>query len=455
VSKMSKVVRTSKFRHVFGTVAKKEECFDDLKATRSAWDSNYVCANPEFFGVLYESAGGGSFAVIPWKMSQQWKGKVDPKLPVISGHKGAVLDIDFHPFNDRLIASGSEDCMVKIWGIPEGGLKETMSTPLQNLTAHRRKVGTVKFNPIANNILVSTATDFTVKIWDIEKGQAHLSIDAKHADIIQCCDWNYNGSLITTSSKDKKIRILDPRQTAVAAEAEGHQGIKGSRVIWLGNKERLFSCGFTKGSEREYCLWDPKDMSKPLTRQNVDTSSGLLMPFYDNDTGVIFMGGKGDGNIRYYEVADAEIFYLSEFKSAIPQRGLAVMPKRGVNVSENEIVKMLKLSTKMVEPISFQVPRKSEIFQDDIFPDCPSGEASLTAHEWLGGSNANPKLMSLAPGFVQKKVTAEFNPEKVEEQKPMSEKEMKEEVEKLQKRVAYLEAELVKRDARIKELQGN
>jgi WD40 repeat protein len=42
--------------------------------------------------------------------------------PVVSGHKGPVLDIAFCPHNDNLIASGSEDCSAKLWIIPDGGL---------------------------------------------------------------------------------------------------------------------------------------------------------------------------------------------------------------------------------------------------------------------------------------------------------------------------------------------
>jgi len=440
---------------VFGNPPKKELCFDDLKATRSAWDSNYICANPLFFAVLWESGGGGSFAVIPWSAGKQWGGKVDPKLPVIAGHKSAVLDIDFNPFNDNLIASASEDCTGKIWGIPEGGLTQNITEPLQTLQGHRRKIGTCKFNPVANNLLATSGVDYAVKVWDIEKGQAVVSIDAAHADIIQSCEWNFNGSLLSTSCKDKKLRILDPRQQTVAQDVEGHQGVKGSRTCWLGVREKVISVGFSKNNEREFCLWDPREFSKPQLRQGVDSASGLLMPFYDNDTGLLFIAGKGDGNIRYYEVVDESpyVHYIAEYKSSTPQRGMALLPKRGVNVSENEVVKILKLGTKIMEPISFQVPRKSDMFQDDIFPDCASGEPALTAQQWLSGENSNPKTMSLAPGFVQKKVTTEFNPDKVEE-KPLSEKELKEEVEKLQKRVAYLEAELIKRDAKIKELSG-
>jgi len=448
---MSRVVRSSKFRHVFGTPFKKEKCYEELKVTRNAWDSNYAAANPLYLGVIWESGGGGSFAVIPWANS----GKADAKTPLINGHKNPVLDIDFNPFNDNLVASASEDCYVKIWGIPEGGLKENMSEPLQTLSGHKRKVGTVQFNPVANNILSSSSTDFSVKVWDIEKASPIISVDAAHTDIIQSADWNYTGNLLATSCKDKKVRIIDPRSGAVAAEGEAHQGIKGSRAIWLGNKDKILSCGFTKTSEREYCLWDPKDFSKPLLRNQVDSASGLLLPFFDNDTNVLFIAGKGDGNIRYFEVVDEApyIHYLTEYKSNVPQRGMCMLPKRCLNVSECEIERIMKVTVSAVEPISMQVPRKSDIFQEDIFPDCFAGEPALSSSEWVSGANAEPKIRSMAPGFVAKpKSDSSFNPEKAQEVKPLSERELKEEVDKLTKRVAYLEAELIKKDAKIKEL---
>jgi len=294
-----------------------------------------------------------------------------------------------------------------------------------------------------------------VKIWDIEKGKDVLSVDAQHSDIIQSSEWSANGSQLVTTCKDKKLRIVDPRQNKIATEVEAHQGIKGARAIYLG-VDKIFSCGFTKTSEREFAIWDSRNLATRLNSTIVDSASGLLMPFYDEDTKVLFLGGKGDGNIRYYEICDdaTGIYFLTEYKSNLPQRGMSAVPKRAVNISENEIVKMLKVSTKMVEPISFQVPRKSDMFQDDIFPDCFAGEPALTGDEWLGGEDAQPKLRSLAPGFVQKKQSADFNPDKQAEPKELSQKELKEEHEKLVKRVAYLEAELIKKDAKIKEMSG-
>jgi hypothetical protein len=450
----SRFVRSSKYRHVFGTPAKKELVFDGIKPSKSAWDSNKVCANTKFIGVIWDAGGGGAFCVL----NQNKPGKLNvANVPLIVGHSADVLDLDFNPFNESLIASGSEDGYAKIWQIPEGGLTGNLNDPVQSLSGHKRKVGSVSFSPVANNVLATSSTDFSVKIWDIEKGDAKLDVGG-HSDIIQSLSWNYNGTLISTASKDRKVRSIDPRTNQVVAEVEAHAGVKGMRVLWLGSKDKLFSTGFSKTSERQYSLWEARNFSKPLSTMNIDTASGIIMPFFDNDTNMLYLAGKGDGNIRYYELVDEDpfLYFLSEFKSATPQRGMGAVPKLGVDVSTCEIAKLLKLGATSVEPISFQVPRKSDIFQDDLYPDTPGTEPALSSDQWFAGQTAQPKLVSLAPGFVAPtKPAAEFKPVVKESEGPKNETELRSEYEKQKKRIAYLEAELVKRDARIKELGGN
>lgn len=41
---------------------------------------------------------------------------------MVGGHKGPVLNIAWCPHNDNVIASGSEDCVVKVWQIPDSGI---------------------------------------------------------------------------------------------------------------------------------------------------------------------------------------------------------------------------------------------------------------------------------------------------------------------------------------------
>lgn len=61
----SRFVRASKYRHVFGTAHKKDLCYDNLKVSRDAHDSNLVKVNGRFVAVNWQASGGGAFAVIP------------------------------------------------------------------------------------------------------------------------------------------------------------------------------------------------------------------------------------------------------------------------------------------------------------------------------------------------------------------------------------------------------
>lgn len=81
----------------------------------------------------------------------------------MGGHKGPVLDIAWCPHNDNVIASGSEDCVVKVWQIPDGGLSRTLTDPVVDLVFHQRRVGLVLWHPSALNVLLTAGSDNQVK----------------------------------------------------------------------------------------------------------------------------------------------------------------------------------------------------------------------------------------------------------------------------------------------------
>ncbi|KAG0240636.1 Coronin-like protein crn1 [Mortierella sp. GBA43] len=449
---MSRFVRASKYRHVFGTGAKREACHDNVKVSGNAWDTNLIKVNPKFFSLNWNSGGGGAFAVVPLTMT----GKLPENLPLCRGHSAPVLDTDFSPFNDYLVASGSEDSKVFIYNLPDELGEEDME-PVVRLTTHQRKVGQVLFNPVAENVLLSASTDLTMKLWDIEKGAEKQEITG-HTEIIQGVTWNYNGTLVATTCRDKKLRIFDVRSNKIVAHADSHPGVKGSRVVWMGDSDRIATTGFSKMSDRQVNIWDAGNLEKPLKSINLDTSSGVIMPFYDVDSNMLYLAGKGDGNIRYYEFENDELFLLSEFASTSPQRGIGFLPKRALNVNECEIARIYKVSNTTVEPISFTVPRKSDSFQADLFPDCIGAEPALTADEWFDGATANPKLISLENGFVapvKKEFVASAAAQVAETvvAAPKSEKEYQEAYHKLRQENEDLKNQLAQKDVKIRLLE--
>jgi coronin-1B/1C/6 len=60
-------------------------------------------------------------------------GRINPDHPLVGGHKGPVLDIAWCPHNDNVIASGSEDCVVKVWQIPDSGISRSVFPPAPSI----------------------------------------------------------------------------------------------------------------------------------------------------------------------------------------------------------------------------------------------------------------------------------------------------------------------------------
>ena len=52
------------------------------------------------------------------------------------------------------------------------------------------------------------------------------------------------------------------------------------QVVYLGDTGRLFTTGFSKFSDRQFGVWSQHDLSSPLQMDAVDSSSGVLFPFY-------------------------------------------------------------------------------------------------------------------------------------------------------------------------------
>ncbi|CAG07210.1 unnamed protein product, partial [Tetraodon nigroviridis] len=322
-------VRNSKFRHVFGQASKADQCYDDIRISQMTWDSNFCSVNPKFVAMIVDASGGGAFMVLPLSKT----GRIDMSYPTVCGHTGPVLDIEFCPHNDNIIASGSEDCSVM--------------------------------------------------------------------------------------EKEKP-----------------HEGFRPVRAVFVSDG-KILTTGFSRMSERQLALWDPKNFGEPLTLQELDTSSGVLLPFYDPDTGVVYLCGKGDSSIRYFEVTDEApyVHYLSMYTSKESQKGMGYMPKRGLEVNKCEIARcsdlmkkpssgvcfsprvkltgivffrFYKLHERKCEPIVMTVPRKSDLFQEDLYPDTIGPEPSVEADEWFQGKDGKPILISLKDGFASTTKTKEF-----------------------------------------------
>ena len=260
-----------------------------------------LTALKRYISVNWSSSGGGSFAILPlpspFHPVPGFQHKIFDTIPLARSHTAAVLDTDWSPHNDSIVASAGEDGKVMIWKVEDSafenwggeGWEPFDFDPVLRIDASSRKVGQVLFHPTASNVIASASGDYTVKLWDLAETNDPRSVLTGHGDIVQSVTFNPTGNLLVTTCRDRKLRIFDPRTGGEAVRVtDGHSGVKGSRVTWMGDLDKIATTGFSKMSDRQVSVWETGSLSNIKTL-SIDQSAGVLMPFW-SDNNILFIG---------------------------------------------------------------------------------------------------------------------------------------------------------------------
>ncbi|XP_063231894.1 coronin-7 [Bacillus rossius redtenbacheri] len=385
--------KASKYKNAAPIVPKPEACIRDISVGSYQTYGNNIACSAAFMAFNVDH-NGSSLAVLP----VDDRGRKSKGMPLLHAHSDTVTDMDFSPFHDGLLATGSQDCLVKVWHIPEGGLQESLSTAECTFSHKQRRVETVCFHPTAD-CLLTTSSYSTVTLWDVSSEKELYSSGAQHGDVVQAVSWRGDGSVLASCCKDRVVRVLDPRLPGCTHAAPGHQSIKDSRVAWLGDSTRILTTGFDSGRQREVFIRDLRNFQACEKTLTLDSSTGILMPLYDPDTGMLFLAGKGDTTISYLEVTEREPHLVEGLRHSGEQtKGACLVPKRALCVMQGEVNRVLQLASHCVVPITYQVPRKTyRDFHADLFPDTAGTEPQLSASQWYSGLNTAVPRISLDP----------------------------------------------------------
>ncbi|KAI8900517.1 hypothetical protein BC833DRAFT_581603 [Globomyces pollinis-pini] len=385
--------RYSAFRHVETNVKIVYEGFNYGNITPSN-ETNAFQVNEKYIA-FWMSGSGGRIAI--WNLDE--KGRLPAKIPcVINGVD--LNDFKFDPFQSNRIVSACDDGKLRIFSIPLLGLTEDLMDPIQIVPAHTNRISIIAFHPSIKDLLLSSSieqTEPTVKLWNLETNSCLYTIP--QTDMVHSCAFKLDGTLFATSTRDKKISTFNLRTGKAVTSGPSHSGSKTSRLTWIDDSNCVCSIGFSNGSQREILLYDERDLSKPLSITSLDISPSILIPFYDLDTKLLVLTGKGESTLSYYEIVDQTVVSLDNkhgFSSVTTS--VSFVPKLGVDVMATEIVKGYRLTSSTIETLSVVVPRvKKEYFQDDVFPDTIDFSTVINVNDWTKGHDPILKRVNLCP----------------------------------------------------------
>lgn len=219
-------------------------------------------------------------------------------LPLARSHTAAVLDTDWSPHADSIVASGGEDGKVMIWKVDdvfEGWAEDGWEPPsdfgpVARIDASPKKIGQVVWHPTVAHVLASASGEHTVKVWDLTSGDGDVrAVLSGHADAIQSIAFDPVGTVLATTCRDRKLRMFDVRIGGEPVRVtDGHGGVKGARVVWMGEMDRIATTGFSKMSDRQVGIWETGGLGNVKT-MTLDQSSGVVMPFW-TDNNILFLG---------------------------------------------------------------------------------------------------------------------------------------------------------------------
>ncbi|WP_322763155.1 pentapeptide repeat-containing protein [Frankia sp. Cr2] len=200
-----------------------------------------------------------------------------------------VRAVGFSP-DGTMIASGSDDHMVRLWNTATG-------QQIRTLTGHTSPVWSVAFSP-DGTMIASGSEDHTVRLWDTTANQ-QIRILTGHSDRVWSVGFSPDGTMLTTGSGDRAVRLCDT--------TTGHQ-----TALMIAPTKRLWSMAFSPdgtmiasgGDDGKIRLWDT------ATGQQIRTLPGQASRVWSvrfSPDGAMIASGSSDHKVRLWDTATNQL----------------------------------------------------------------------------------------------------------------------------------------------------
>ena len=377
-------MQKSKLHNIFLEQGKNR--FQDPRPILNNTEGSLIDCNGNFIALSWVGTKGNICILDPANPV-----RISEKVKLIKGaHEGFVSNVKFSPFRPNLLASCADDCLIKLWQIPEGGLVEDMSEEIQKFRGHMKRPFCTEFHPCCEEIIASTGHDRNVIVWNIQNAETLFSVATPEDNF--GCVWSYNGALLGSSSRNHTY-IIDPRTSSIVTTINSHTGIKPAKMNWI-SENFVTSFGCTKDNRREVKLFDLRKVTDGVVSEEVvqsyaDTKAPFIWTFYDYSLKLLYLTGKGEGTYHIYDLSNDTMIPCNKLLSQ-SHLGLCQFPKKLMDYNRLEVMKFCTLEDKHLGFDSFIIPRKNKIYDPTLYPDILTFENCISVDDWKSGNNAQP-----------------------------------------------------------------
>ena len=231
------------------------------------------------------------------------------KMPLIfeqkNHHMGSIYCLDWS-VSGRLLASGSNDKIIKLMVVPE--LSETTNSKKNEedddilelpIEGHNGTVRSICFVPSSDlTLLTSGDNDKNIKMWDTENGSSKGELIGHNNDVTSL-KWSNDGSYFGSGSADKTIKLWDLKslREICTVPTLGYGSINDISLLNTGEM-LIIAAGHVDG---KITIWDAQRKSLFIEiKENTQQKEVRGLSF--SPDGKYLISGGFDNKVKIYDV---------------------------------------------------------------------------------------------------------------------------------------------------------
>ncbi|KAK7487262.1 hypothetical protein BaRGS_00021490 [Batillaria attramentaria] len=190
-----------------------------------------------------------------------WDANTGSRVKLFQEHEKRCWSVDYNRMDPRLLASGSDDCKVKLWS-------SNVDHSIASLEA-KANVCCVKFNPESRFHLAFGSADHCVHYYDLRHTRQPVGVFRGHKKAVSYVKFLSNHEVVSAST-DSQLKLWDLKRPNAICTFTGHTNEKN--FVGLATDGDYVACGSENNSLYMYY----KGLAKQIMTYKFDTVRSVL-----------------------------------------------------------------------------------------------------------------------------------------------------------------------------------